>query len=345
MARVFQSYRLGGAISRTGPINTPANVRAIIAASAPAAAASARPSPVQMPTSASSEPIFVGPTVQAPLPRPLLQASPSASVIVPRSDRGPGAQKYAPPVIQGSDPCTGVKCPAGLTCQDGICQDLSCLGVVCPAGQLCQSGLCVGVVPEVGTTGPQTFVAPSVDPSAKVPQQPTFTLRAPDPARAAAQKQAQAQADQVQQQQAQQQLVQQQQAQAAAAAKAQADAAAAAQAQAQAAAAAQSQDRQTAQENAVYQQQTQGGGSTLPSDPAAGNGPGTGTSTPLTPAASQGQGQPPVLLIGGAVVGFFVGGPIGALLGGAAGAFFGNQQQPVAPVAGYGRFSRIARYR
>lgn len=134
--------------------------------------------PKQISASAAT---FIGPVVQAPLPAPVLK-SPMASLIVPKSVAPPVTRLFAPPIIAGSGPCSGVNCGPGLTCVDGRCVDAACVGVLCPPGQQCVGGKCVGPVPEVGASGPQTFVAPTVDPSAKVPPQPTFALKPAAPA-------------------------------------------------------------------------------------------------------------------------------------------------------------------
>lgn len=63
------------------------------------------------------------------------QRSSSRSIIQPIMDK---------PILKTVDnPCLGVLCPNGLTCQQGVCVDLSCLGNQCATGLSCQRGLCV----------------------------------------------------------------------------------------------------------------------------------------------------------------------------------------------------------
>lgn len=140
--------------------------------------------PPQQQASASANPIFVGPVVQAPLPSKR-RFAPGMTAVVPRSAPGPGASSWSPPVTMGSGPCTGVICPPGLRCVNGQCLDVSCLGVICPPGQTCQNGQCVtpGValapVAQAAASGRAAFVAappPRVDSSMRTPQKPSLVV-------------------------------------------------------------------------------------------------------------------------------------------------------------------------
>jgi len=40
------------------------------------------------------------------------------------------------------EPCTGIACPVGEVCVDGICEDQRCDGVVCEEDEFCEAGIC-----------------------------------------------------------------------------------------------------------------------------------------------------------------------------------------------------------
>ena len=53
----------------------------------------------------------------------------------------------ANPAVTPSDPCTGIICPAGSQCVNGVCEG-PCYGIICMAGKQCVDGVCVDVAVE-----------------------------------------------------------------------------------------------------------------------------------------------------------------------------------------------------
>lgn len=110
-------------------------------------------------SSASAQPLFVGPAIEPPLPQQSL-FNPFMTPVVPASQGAPRARAWSPPVVMGHDECTGVLCPAGKQCRNGVCVP---------------SDLVIGS----HNLGPPIEV-PQVDQSMKNPPTPTFVMKRPN---------------------------------------------------------------------------------------------------------------------------------------------------------------------